>query len=107
VSVVLKFLCVMYDKEYTHGLYLLLCPADCSGEQNCRVFLHSDLFKRFKNVFTVSGDMQRNVILHLLKFCDHQTAVYVTALKISHIKRIFNHSIKLFCKQYILYSVLV
>lgn len=103
MSVVLKFLYVMYDNEYTHGLYLLLCPADCSGEQN----LHSDLFKRFKNVFAVSGYLQRSVILHLLKFCDHQTAVYVTALKISHFKCAFNHSIKLFCKQYILYSVLV
>jgi len=71
------------------------------------IFLHSYLFKRFRNVFAVSGDLQRSVILHLLKFCEHQTAVYVTALKISHFKHIFSHSIKLFCKQYILYSVLV
>lgn len=48
-----------------------------------------------------------SVILHLLKFCDHQTAVYVTTLKMSHFKHIFSDSVKLFCKRYILYSVLV
>jgi uncharacterized membrane protein len=58
-------------------------------------------------VFAVSGDLQMGVILQLLKFCDHQSAVYVTTLKMSHFKHIFNHVVKLLCKQFILYSVLV
>jgi hypothetical protein len=71
------------------------------------IFLHSDLFKRYKSVFAVSGDMQMSVILHLLKFCEHQTAVYVTALKMLHFNHVFSQGVKLCCKQYILYSVVV
>jgi ABC-type transporter Mla MlaB component len=71
------------------------------------IFLNSDLFKRHKSVFALSGDLQMRVILHLLKFCDHQTAVHVTALKMSHFNHIFSQGVKLCCKQYILYSVVV
>ena len=55
----------------------------------------------------VSGDFHMSVILHLLKVCDHQTAVYVTALKMSHFNHIFVQGVKLFCKQYILYIVFI
>jgi hypothetical protein len=90
----------------------MACTAYCVmqttlNDRTVGILLHLYLFKRFKSVFAVTGDLQMSVILHLLKVCDHQTAVYVTALKMSHFKPIFSHSVKLFCKQYILCSVLV
>ena len=58
-------------------------------------------------MFAVSGDLQMSVILHFLKFCDHQTAIYVTALKMSHFDHIFSQGVKLHCKQYVIYSAVV
>jgi len=78
------------------------------NDRTVGIFLHSDLFKGYKSVFAVSGgDLQMSVILHLLKFCDHQTAVYVTPLKISHFNHIFSQGVKLCCKQYVPYNVVV
>lgn len=91
---------------------LMACTSCCVmrttlNDRTVGIFLHSDLFKRFTSVFAVSDDLQMSVILHLLKFCDRKTAVYITALRMSHFNHIFSRSVKLFCKQYILYSVLV
>jgi hypothetical protein len=91
---------------------LMVCTSCCVMHTTLNgwtvgIFLHSDLFKRFTSVFAVSDDLWMSVILHLLKLCDHKTAVYISALKMSHFIHIFSHSVKLLCKLYILYSVLV
>jgi hypothetical protein len=77
------------------------------NDRTLGIFLHSDLFKRYKSVFAVSGDLQMSVILHFLKFSDHQTAIYVTALKMSHFAHISSQAVNLCYKQYIIYGVVV
>jgi hypothetical protein len=83
----------------------MACTSYCGmqtavNDRTVGIFLHSDFFRRYKSVFAVTGDLQMRVILHLLKFYDRQNAVYATALKLSHFKHIFGHSVKL-------YSVLI
>jgi hypothetical protein len=97
----------MYDKDIlmTYTSYCVM--QTILNDRTVGIFLHSHLFKRYKSVFAVSGDLQMSVILHFLKFSDHKTAIYVTALKMSHFDHIFSQGMKLCYKQYVIYSVVV